>query len=205
MTNEPTRECEPSPDPAGENACSEVRPPQPSDWQLLEYDKLKEEQAARIAARVDLVNYSLAAIGAVMVIASTVKSAEVAYLATPWISTIFGWNYLQQTDKIQAISQYIIESYPTWFTWETTSKHVRLPRGFHKVITLGFELLTFAAPALLAPAAWFASTGDAPWPLVVLALTECGLGLLLGVAMIASSPATARGALRHRRPLRVNR
>ncbi|MFF9346410.1 hypothetical protein [Streptomyces sp. NPDC014734] len=73
---------------------------------LAEYDRIKEEQKARIGFRDNLLYFTLAASTAVLAI--TVQSGHAQVLLTvPVICLVLGWTYLVNDEKISAIARYI--------------------------------------------------------------------------------------------------
>lgn len=154
---------------------------------LLEYDKLKEEQVARITARDNLLNYNLVALGAVATVASSLETAELGFLTAPWISAIFGWSYLQHDEKITAIGRYLKRQYGQTFPWESSTKQVSLRKGVHKAFSLLILLTAFAMPCIGGPLAWYLSSTSHEPAFMVIAVIECLLGVAIGLIMVISS------------------
>lgn len=75
------------------------------DVHLHEFDKIKVEQAARIAFRDNLVYVTLVSYGAVMAFAA--KDNHLALLILPWVSVVLGWGYLVNDEKVSAIGRYV--------------------------------------------------------------------------------------------------
>ncbi|MER8091171.1 hypothetical protein ABTZ57_40555 [Streptomyces sp. NPDC094048] len=73
---------------------------------LAEYDRIKEEQKARIGFRDNLLYVTLAASTAVLAITIQNRHAQVL-LAVPVICLVLGWTYLVNDEKISAIARYI--------------------------------------------------------------------------------------------------
>ncbi|MFF7879522.1 hypothetical protein ACH40F_13420 [Streptomyces sp. NPDC020794] len=73
---------------------------------LAEYDRIKEEQKARIGFRDNLLYFTLAASTAVLAITVQNRHAQLL-LAVPVICLVLGWTYLVNDEKISAIGRYI--------------------------------------------------------------------------------------------------
>jgi hypothetical protein len=76
-----------------------------TDAQLLEYDKLKEEQGRRIHFRDNMRYVTLAAIG----VAATQADARnpALWLVIPWICVVLGWNYVANVHIVRGLGDYI--------------------------------------------------------------------------------------------------
>ncbi|MFE4176949.1 hypothetical protein ACFRR7_33780 [Streptomyces sp. NPDC056909] len=72
---------------------------------LAEYDRIKEEQKARIGFRDNLLYFTLAVSTAVLAIAVQNKHAQLL-LILPVICLVLGWTYLVNDEKISAIGRY---------------------------------------------------------------------------------------------------
>jgi hypothetical protein len=77
------------------------------DIHLAEFQKLKDEQVARIAFRDNLIYVTLGVFGAIMSFAITEKSRYPALLVLPLVSLVLGWTYLVNDEKVSAIGRYI--------------------------------------------------------------------------------------------------
>lgn len=160
---------------------------------LLEYEKLKEEQVSRIGARDNLLNYNLVALGVVATVSAGLQNANFGLLIAPWISAIFGWAYLQHDEKISAIGRYIKSRYSgSAFAWEGRTKQVALPKSLHKGISLFVLLLAFAVPCVIAPVIWFQLPGTHSSFFVVVAIFECALGAGIGTVTVIGSDFVTR-------------
>ncbi|ROR42380.1 hypothetical protein [Kitasatospora cineracea] len=73
---------------------------------LAEYDRIKEEQKARIGFRDNLLYFTLAASTAVLAITVQTKRSQLL-LVPPMICLVLGWTYLVNDEKISAIGRYI--------------------------------------------------------------------------------------------------
>jgi hypothetical protein len=154
--------------------------------ELLEYDKLKGEQLARITARDNLINYNLIALGALATVAITARASTEVLLLAPLISAILGWAYVQHEQKITAIGRYIRRAYPSAFGWEREDKHLVLTKTFHSVVSLITILLAFSLPCIACPFAWLILTDVySAWSFAV-ALLDILLGLCIAMVVIVS-------------------
>ncbi|GLY82050.1 hypothetical protein [Actinoallomurus iriomotensis] len=110
------------------------------DLYTHEYDRLKDEQRARISHRDNLLYVTLAVYGASM--ASALAGKAPALLAVPLAAIILGWNYLANDTKVSDIGRYIRTelgpsltsltggSYPVfgWENWHQTNDPRRSTR-----------------------------------------------------------------------------
>lgn len=74
---------------------------------LQEYEKLKDEQTARIGFRDNLIYVALGVFGGLASFALTDASHMYALLIVPWVCAVLGWTYLVNDEKISAIGAYI--------------------------------------------------------------------------------------------------
>src|SRR5215217_3250792 len=74
---------------------------------LIEYQKLKDEQIARIGFRDNLIYATLVAIGAILSFAITNPANYQALLILPLATFVLGWIYLSNDRKISDIGRYI--------------------------------------------------------------------------------------------------
>ena len=77
------------------------------DINLSEFQKLKDEQIARIAFRDNLIYVTLGVFGAIVSFALTDESRHPALLVLPLVSLVLGWTYLVNDEKVSAIGKYI--------------------------------------------------------------------------------------------------
>lgn len=80
-----------------------------------EYSALKSEQSSRIGFRDNLLYTTIGAVGAISSVAlggfgSGSGPIHHALLLVPWVTTILGWTYLVNDEKITAIRRYIDKS-----------------------------------------------------------------------------------------------
>src|SRR5262245_53776903 len=83
--------------------------PQPLivDVYLREYEKLKDEQSARIGFRDNLIYATLVATGGVLSFALASPSNVHALLLLPLADVVIGWTYINNDLKISSIRKYI--------------------------------------------------------------------------------------------------
>lgn len=74
---------------------------------LKEYEKLKDEQTARIGFRDNLIYVTLVALGGIISFAISNPANYFALLVSPLVSIVLGWTYLANDEKISAIGLYI--------------------------------------------------------------------------------------------------
>lgn len=77
------------------------------DIYLAEYEKLKDEQIARIGFRDNLLYVSLGLFGAILSFVASSDSGFYGILVIPLVCIVLGWTYLANDEKITAISLYI--------------------------------------------------------------------------------------------------
>jgi hypothetical protein len=77
------------------------------DINVSEFEKLKDEQIARIGFRDNLIYATLGVFGAVVSFALTDESRYPALLVLPLVSLVLGWTYLVNDEKVSAIGRYI--------------------------------------------------------------------------------------------------
>lgn len=138
---------------------------------LQEYGTLKSEQGSRIGFRDNLLYTTIGAVGAICSVAmggfgSGSGPIHHAFLLVPWVTTILGWTYLVNDEKITSIRKYIEstlaprieavmgkENDLTAFGWE---RHHRSDarRGERKGVQLAIDLWTFVVSGFGAVAAF---------------------------------------------------
>ncbi|WP_127500690.1 hypothetical protein [Actinoplanes solisilvae] len=153
---------------------------------LAEYERLKDEQKTRIGFRDNLIYVTLASMAAVITASLAAKGHANLLLLLPPVSTVLGWTYLVNDEKVSAIGRYIRERVapeldPTGkaFGWETAhrSDSRRRPR---KVIQMIVDLGTFCLPAVAAIVVYWVN-GPYDWPFMVVSFVE--LAVVLGLAI----------------------
>ncbi|MEV6976620.1 hypothetical protein [Kitasatospora sp. NPDC093806] len=154
----------------------------------LEYERIKDEQRARIGFRDNLLYATLASMAGVIAVA--VQAGPGLLLLLPPTSLLLGWTYLVNDEKISAIGRYVRgELAPALgvlvgagetavFGWETA--HRSDPhRVSRKWLQLGVDLLTFCGAPLAAVVVYW-SVAEVQVALGVLSAVE-----LLAVAVLA--------------------
>jgi hypothetical protein len=71
-----------------------------------EFEKLKDEQIARIGFRDNLLYVTIVAYGGILSFALANSSNYSALLVAPWATLILGWTYLVNDDKVSLIGKY---------------------------------------------------------------------------------------------------
>jgi len=129
-----------------------------------EYGALKSEQSSRIGFRDNLLYVTVGAVGGVSSVSLTGLGQSgpmpEALLVIPWVTTILGWTYLVNDQKITSIRRYIeddlgkrvrrlVKMRSTPFAWEgfhRMGEHQKLRKKFQLFI----DLLTFVCSAAVA-------------------------------------------------------
>lgn len=146
---------------------------------LAEYDRVKEEQKTRIGFRDNLLYVTLAVMVTVLIGAAQTHQATVL-LALPAATSILGWTYLANDQKISAIGRYVRSDLGprlgelagpggNSFGWEAVHRSDSR-RKQRKIIQCVVDLTTFsAAPLAVLIAFWIYGAGRA-LPVIVSAL-----------------------------------
>ena len=178
------------------------------DVYLQEYDKLKDEQTSRIGFRDNLLYINLATIGAVLSFIFSKESSGdipkyVALLVVPWISSILGWTYLINDDKISALGDYFKESLSInikaeisevlsetaedlLIGWEKFNKTYKR-RTRRKIQQLVIDEFAFVAPAFLSVMSYFSITPSVPPMVQGLCWIELIISGFLGIEIFLYS------------------
>lgn len=178
------------------------------DVYLQEYDKLKDEQTSRIGFRDNLLYINLATIGAVLSFIFSKESSGdipkyVALLVVPWISSILGWTYLINDDKISALGDYFKESLSInikaeisevlsetaedlLLGWEKFNKASKR-RTRRKIQQLIIDEFAFVAPAFLSVISYFSITPSVPPMVQGLCWIELIISGFLGIEIFLYS------------------
>ncbi|MEU6928194.1 hypothetical protein AB4225_16720 [Streptomyces sp. 2RAF24] len=154
---------------------------------LAEYDRIKEEQKARIGFRDNLLYVTLAASTAVLAITVQSRHRQLL-LALPVICLVLGWTYLVNDEKISAIGRYIRDhlrprltelsgAQGAVFGWEDyhrsdTSRTVR------KRLQAAVDLFTYLVFPMAGVIAFWSSVSSSPWLLSVSILEALALVML---------------------------
>ena len=147
-----------------------------------EYTTLKSEQLDRIKQRDGFLNLNVVAVGIVVAIAVRTDGSTSAWLLIPWITTIMGWAYLSNDDKVSAIARHIRAAPPTTgalHSWEVGPKGL-LPVPVRRYADILIYLLSFAFPT---PAAIILYANNHAWSFATVLLAT--LEVLLSVSLVA--------------------
>jgi hypothetical protein len=151
---------------------------------LLEYEKLKDEQRARITIRENLVYSALVVIGAVFSALLTLSQLDIGYLALTPILFIISNGYYSNDEIISRMNLYIRTSLAPrladaagWrvedlFQWEGFTRSTRRVRRRVYKLVADLALYPGASAACLA---FFGSRRVDPGPAERLAILTCGL------------------------------
>ncbi|QDV48465.1 hypothetical protein [Gimesia fumaroli] len=156
---------------------------------LQEYEKLKDEQIARIGFRDNLIYVTLGVFGAILSFSLVDPEHYFALLVLPWTSFILGWTYLVNDEKISSLGRHIrnvlrlqLEEMTGgsiellgWERAHRNDKH-RLRRKFEQ---LAIDILTFVGPGIAAICAFLVLAKEQSKELWLLLLLESGCLLLL--------------------------
>ena len=166
----------------------------------VEYERLKEEQKARIGLRDNLIYATLVAMAAVVAAMMQSGGRTDFLLLLPPVTFLLGWTYLANDQKISDIGRYIRETLgpqlasladePTpVFGWE--SAHRAGPRrAGRKLMQLLVDLMAFClAPLAGVIVAW--ADGGLPAMLVALSIAEVALLALLAMHIVREVELTA--------------
>jgi hypothetical protein len=167
------------------------------DPTVIEYERLKQEQLARITSRDNLVYGTLMAVGGVCGAALDAGSWNVL-MAVPLISIVLVWVHLSNDLKVSQIGRHIehtlaprIPASIDPFPWE--SAHRTLPSDDkHRRIQTAVTLLTFCGPAIAAIITTGVAADGSPLTLSLLAVEGVGFGLLAEHIIAAANPPTRR-------------
>lgn len=147
---------------------------------IVEYERLKDEQKARIGFRDNLLYVTFASVVAVAVSATRYTNGTLL-LVLPLMTLVLGWTYLANDEKISAIGDYLrtelaprlatlSEPGAPVFGWETA--HRRDPRrAGRKRMQLAVDLTTFWLTPLIAIVGYWTVGPTNPW-LVTVSLAE---------------------------------
>jgi hypothetical protein len=128
---------------------------------LNEYDKLKQEQIARIGFRDNLIYATLIALTAVISIVADDITRMPVLLVLPVVCITLGWTYLVNDEKISAIGRYlritvsdkvrelIGNQDPMLFGWEIAHRSDNR-RSSRKVIQFIVDQFLFIVPGIIA-------------------------------------------------------
>jgi hypothetical protein len=163
------------------------------DVYLLEYEKLKEEQAQRIGFRDNMLYVTLGVFGGILSFALAGKNNYYGLLVIPWVCLILGWAYLVNDEKITAIGRYIritlvekIKKYTgedeieSIFGWEIAHRSDKR-RIRRKIEQLIIDEMTFVVSGISGLVAFLWLVPQPNLPIIILCLVEFLFLLILGV------------------------
>ncbi|MFI5897424.1 hypothetical protein ACIA5D_45765 [Actinoplanes sp. NPDC051513] len=167
----------------------------------VEYERLKEEQKARIGLRDNLIYATLVAMAAVVAAMMQSGGRTDLLLLLPPVTFLLGWTYLANDQKISDIGRYIREHLGPRLTsladdeapvfgWESAHR-VGPRRAGRKLMQLLVDLMAFClAPLAGVIVAWV--DGHLPAMLVALSVAEVALLALLAIHIVREVEITAR-------------
>lgn len=157
------------------------------DLLVVEYERLKDEQKHRIAARDGLLYATFAATAAVLVGTLRFGGGAGLLLMLPAVAVILGWTYLVNDQKVSAIGHYIraelaprlqaIVGEPV-FGWETAHRGDRRRRT-RKVLQLVADLAIFTVGPLVVLTVYWV---NGPWTAALLTISVAETATVLALA-----------------------
>ena len=157
-----------------------------NEFSVPEYEKLKEEQAVRIAARDNILNFEVGAVSLLVAAGLSFPTAAVLLLFAPWVIGVFGWSYVQHEQKISAIGRYLARTHGSRVGWEGEPKVMVLGRRFHATVTMAILLIAFVVPCVASPLLWFAHSPQVPVGAIAVAAIDFAIGACLAVAILGT-------------------
>ncbi|MFH9941022.1 hypothetical protein ACH4OT_17085 [Streptomyces murinus] len=159
---------------------------------LAEYDRVKEEQKTRIGFRDNLIYVTLAAVVTVL-IGMTQTHRLTLLLVLPVATSVLGWTYLANDEKISAIGRYVrtdlgprlgelVGDQGYMFEWELAHRSDARRRQ-RKILQCMVDLIIFCALPLVALAAFWCGASVAPLAVVVSALEALAV-VVLGAQIV---------------------
>lgn len=156
---------------------------------LAEYDRIKEEQKARIGFRDNLLYVTLASVTGVIAVSLQGRSADLL-LALPLVCIVLGWTYLVNDEKISAIGRYIRSELGPRLTalsaadapifgWEVyhRSDRLRVPRKLMQALV---DMTAYIAVPVIGLAAFWLHNSAGPL-LILVSVVEAAA--LVGMAV----------------------
>lgn len=166
------------------------------DVYLLEYEKLKEEQAQRIGFRDNMLYVTLGVFGGILSFALSGKNNNYALLVIPWVCLILGWAYLVNDEKITAIGRYIrytlVDKIKELsnnaeteyiFGWEIAHRSDKR-RIRRKIEQLIIDEITFVISGIFALIAFCFLAPRPHWTILLLCFMELALLIALGIEIL---------------------
>jgi hypothetical protein len=170
------------------------------DVYLAEYNRLKDEQRARIIARDHLMYITLTVVAAIAFFAFDGPSPRPsALLLLPPAGFILGWIYLINDWKVSDIGRYIRINLTDalnsctrsdgLLAWESVHKR-RTHRRRRKLVQISVDLLVFCIPGCVAIAAYAITTPARSVLLLTISCLELLTLALLAVEIVRNSDLT---------------
>jgi hypothetical protein len=166
------------------------------DIYLLEYEKLKEEQAQRIGFRDNMLYVTLGIFGGILSFALTGTNNYYALLVIPWVCLILGWTYLVNDEKITAIGRYIRLTLSEKIKEETANKEIESIFGWEiahrsdkrrsrrKIEQLIIDEVTFVVSGISGLLAFCLLVPNPHWAILFLCFMELTLLIILGIEIL---------------------
>ncbi|WP_346017401.1 MULTISPECIES: hypothetical protein [unclassified Streptomyces] len=159
---------------------------------LAEYDRVKEEQKTRIGFRDNLIYVTLAAVVTVL-IGMTQTHRLTLLLVLPFATSVLGWTYLANDEKISAIGRYVRTDLGPrlgelagdrgyMFEWELAHRS-DVRRRQRKILQCMVDLIIFCVLPLVALAAFWCGASAAPLA-VVISVLEALAVVVLGAQIV---------------------
>ncbi|MFD4538030.1 hypothetical protein ACFWNL_36500 [Kitasatospora sp. NPDC058397] len=154
---------------------------------LAEYDRVKEEQKTRIGFRDNLLYVTLAAMVTVLIGAAQTRQPALL-LALPAATSILGWTYLANDQKISAIGRYVrtdlgprlaalAGEHESLFGWESAHRSDG-HRKQRKIIQCVVDLTAFAAVPTASLAAFWVYGAGVTLPIILSVLEVLAIVVL---------------------------
>ncbi|MGB3757493.1 MAG: hypothetical protein WBA07_14135 [Rivularia sp. (in: cyanobacteria)] len=164
---------------------------------LQEYNKLKDEQNARIGFRDNLLYVTLGVFGSILSFALSDQLNPYALLVLPWVCLILGWTYLVNDQKISALGKYIrgkltekislqigyIEKEKSIFGWEIEHR-IDEHRKRRKIEQLIIDEITFVFSGMAGLIAFNYLAQPSNWAIQFLWWVQIALLIILGVEIL---------------------
>lgn len=166
---------------------------------------LKAEQLQRIAARDQLVNFTVVSVGVAASVGAQSDRLGIAWLVIPWVAAAFGWAWVHADDKVTAIAHWLAtkdtdagsqvgaQRVGQPVSWEHSAKGL-LPPGLRRAGDRAAFGIVFVAPAPVAVGFFVAGwIGDHGWRLgaalvaAALVAVECAPAVALAAVYSYSS------------------
>ncbi|MFK0235333.1 hypothetical protein [Streptomyces vinaceus] len=143
---------------------------------LAEYDRVKEEQKTRIGFRDNLLYVTLAAMVTVLIGATQTRQPALL-LALPAATSVLGWTYLANDQKISAIGRYVrtdlgsrlatlTGEQESPFRWESAHRGDGR-RKQRKIIQCAVDLITFVAVPIASLATFWVYGAESALPVII--------------------------------------